>query len=139
MILGAGAYDVSSRLLAENLKVDDGWVTRKNPEVIVKITDSSVLGSGVSSTAAAAAVSRELAAREGWSGIDAVRNHRVLLISREMLGAPWLRLAAEILIARCGNRELFADVDPQKMMEMLAEEATGSLPGGIFHYQAGEE
>ena len=36
LILSAGAYDVSARLLEENLRVDDGWVARKNPGVIVK-------------------------------------------------------------------------------------------------------
>ena len=53
LILDAGAYDVSSRLLAENLHVDDGWISRKNPGVIVKIVDRNVLGSGVSSAGAA--------------------------------------------------------------------------------------
>ena len=42
LILDAGCYDVSSRLLEENLLVDDGWIARKNPGVIVKITDSSI-------------------------------------------------------------------------------------------------
>ena len=46
MILEAGCYDASARLLAENLKVDDGWVARKNPGLIVKVVRGDVLGEG---------------------------------------------------------------------------------------------
>lgn len=133
-ILGAGAYDVSARLLPENLRVDDGWVVRKNPGVIVKIVDSAVLGRGTASDGAARAVYRSLLAREGWSAIDAVRNGRVLLLSRELLEAPFLQTAAMLLIARCANPELMADVDPDEAIAMLTEEATGMLPAGLYYY-----
>lgn len=134
LILGAGAYDVSARLLAENLRVDDGWVVRKNPQVIVKIADSSVLGGSVRSAAAAEALCRELTLREGWSGIDAVKNRRVLILSRELLEAPYWRTAAMLMIAKTANPELYADIDLQQALEMLAEEAAGTIPGGIYYY-----
>ena len=41
IILGAGAYDVSAKLLEENLTVDDGWVSRKNPDAVVKVVSGS--------------------------------------------------------------------------------------------------
>ena len=133
MILESGSYDVSSRLLEENLRVDDGWVVRKDPGVIVKIVDSSVLGSGAVSTGAARSVRAELLAREGWSAIDAVRNGRVLLLSGELLQTTWGRVAAMVLMARTAMPELFTDVDPDTMLQQLAEEATGSLPAGCFY------
>ena len=48
IILNAGAYDVSAKLQNDALIVDDGWIQRKDPGVIVKVVERSVLGSGVS-------------------------------------------------------------------------------------------
>ena len=134
MILQAGAYDVSARLLPENLRVDDGWVARKNPQVIVKVVDSAVLGSAVVSAAPAEAVCRELARREGWNGIDAVKDRRVLLLSRELLDAPYLRLAAVLAVAKAAYPELYAGEDPAEALRLLSEEATGIIPSGNYFF-----
>ena len=99
LILNAGCYDVSARLLPENLLVDDGWVARKNPGILVKIVDSGILGSGVHGTRAAQTMYDSLRSRDGWTAVDAVRNRRVLLLSRELLEAPHLQTAAAVLIA----------------------------------------
>lgn len=139
LILSAGTFDVSARLLPENLRVDDGWVVRKNPGVIVKVVGSDVLGNGVFSAGRAGDLARSLAARESWSGIDAVKANRVLLISREMLDAPYLRTAAALLIARTAYPEQFSDLDPDEALRMLSEEATGTLPAGILYYSPLEE
>lgn len=139
MILGAGAYDVSARLLPENLRVDDGWVTRKNPQVIVKIVDSSILGSNIYSASAAKTVYNSLYTREGWTSIDAVKNSHMLLLSDKFLEAPYLQTAAMIMIAKTANPDLFNDVDPQQMVEILCEEATGQLPTGIWFYPGIDE
>ena len=135
LILNAGCYDVSSRLLPENLRVDDGWVARKNPGVIVKIVDGSVLGGGAGGGRAAKAVYESLKSRDGWAAIDAVKNKRVLLLSEELLEAPFLQTAAMVMIAKTANPDLFADTDPDHMLELLMEEATGALPTGIYYYK----
>ena len=139
LILNAGAYDVSARLLPENLRVDDGWVMRKNPQVIVKIVDSSILGSAVYSSGAAKAMYNSLCTREGWANIDAVKNGQILLLSGEYLKAPYLQTAAMVMIAKTANPDLFTDVDPQQMLEMLCEEATGTLPAGTWFFTGIEE
>ena len=139
LIVNAGAYDVSARLLPENLRVDDGWVTRKNPQVIVKIVDSGILGNGISGTGAAADVYRSIQNRDGWVAIDAVRNGQVLLLSQELLEASYLQTAAMLIIAKTANPDLYADVDLDKALEMLTEEATGTLPAGIFYYSGKEQ
>lgn len=138
LILSAGAYDVSARLLEENLRVDDGWIGRKNPGVIVKAVDRRVLGTGVSSTAAARKAYAGLRTREGWPAIDAVRSGRVVLLSEELLQAPHLQAAAALIVARTAYPALFGDVDLEKALEMLVEEATGSLPVGIYYYSEQE-
>ncbi|MBR5110993.1 MAG: ABC transporter substrate-binding protein [Clostridia bacterium] len=134
LILEAGAYDASARLLPENLWVDDGWVARKNPQVIVKAVSSGVLGRGVSADRAAKAVYQRLISREGWAGIDAVKNRRVLLLSEELLEAPHLRTAAMLMIAKTAHPALFEDVDLRQALQMLSEEAAGELPAGVYFY-----
>ena len=131
LILNAGCYDVSARLLPENLTVDDGWIARKNPGVIVKIVDGSVLSSERSSRAMA----DTLRSREGWAAIDAIQNRRVLLLSEELLQTPYLQTAAMVIIAKTANPDLFADVDLDQMLRMLMEEATGTLPTGVYYYK----
>lgn len=132
MILNAGAYDVSSRLQEENLVVDDGWVLRKNPGLIVKIVESSVLGSSVSSVQAAEVMRSELCTRDGWSGIDAVKHGHVVLLSEELLREPYLQTVAMLVIAKTANPDIYEDVDLDEALTMLMQEATGSNPSGVF-------
>ena len=139
LILRAGAYDVSARLLPENLRVDDGWIARKNPQVIVKITDGSVLGSGAHGTAAAEQIRREILGRVALRDTDAVRDDRVVLISEETLETPYLRTAAALRIAKTAAPELFADTDPAEALRAMAEEAAGIIPDGIYFYTGWEE
>ncbi len=139
LILEAGAYDVSSRLLPENLRVDGGWVGRKNPQVIVKAAEPPILGEGVHSAAAAAGTAERLLNREGLRETDAARTGKVLLISAELLSAPHLRTAAALGIAKTAYPELFEDVNPETALAMLAEEAEGRIPSGIHFYTVGEE
>ena len=134
LILNAGCYDVSARLLMENLLVDDGWVARKNPGVIVKMVDGSILGGGVGSDRAAKVVYESLQSRDGWASVDAVKNRRVLLLSRELMDAPYLQTAAMLMIAKTANPDLFTDVDLNEALQMLAEEAAGTLPAGVYFF-----
>lgn len=133
LILDAGAYDVSARLLPENVRVDDGWVCRKNPEIIVKIVPRGVLGGNVLNAAPAAAELQALISRPGWGETDAVKNQRVLLISQDMLEAPHLRLAAGLLIAKTANPEVYADVDAAQTLKALMEEAAGTAGEGLYY------
>ena len=133
LILGAGAYDVSARLLEENLRVDDGWVARKDPGVIVKAVESVILGPGVTDTSRAEAVFREMVSRKGWEDIAAVKGGRILILSSQLLEAPYLTVAAELILAKCAYPELFADADPDEVIVLLCTEATGKAPEGIFY------
>ena len=137
LILDAGAYDVSARLLAENVRVDDGWVCRKNPEIIVKVVPKSVLGGNAVSAGPAAAELQSLISRPGWLETDAVKNGRVLLISQDMLEAPHLRLAAGLLIAKTANPEVYADVDAAQALKALMEEAAGMAGEGLYYLSLG--
>ncbi|MBQ9197879.1 MAG: hypothetical protein IJ157_11665 [Clostridia bacterium] len=139
LLTDAGLYDVSARLLPENLLVDDGWIIRKNPQVIVKIVNEDVLGSSVNSSRAAKSVYQALLSRPDWTGIDAVKNRRVIVLSQELLSASYLQTAAMLAIAQASAPTLFSDVDAEQALQQLAEEATGSIPDGIWFYTSKEE
>ena len=134
IILKAGAYDASAKLQSDALTVDDGWIQRKNPGVIVKVVERSVLGSGVQSTRQAEAVCGALKAREGWSQIDAVQNGRVILLSEELLSAGTGKTGAEVLLAKAIYPALFGDTDGDEALRALTQEAYGAPASGTFIY-----
>lgn len=121
MILRSGCYDVSARLLPENLTVDPGWVCRKNPGVIVKFVDSDILGRGVVGTSLAEAAGTMLLSREGWYNIDAAKNGRVLLLSSQLLESRHLQTAAALCIAKTADPEAFADIDLDQALKELSQ------------------
>ena len=131
-ILNAGAYDCASKLAADALTVDDGWIARKNPGAVVKIVDSFVLGSGVSSTAGAKAVRDTLAARDGWAELDAVKNGRIILLSQELLTTQARRTAAEVLLAKAMYPSLMSDTDAEEAIRALTEEIDERPLSGTF-------
>ena len=134
IILKAGAYDASAKLQSDALTVDDGWIQRKNPGVIVKVVERSVLGSGVQSTRQAEAVCGALKAREGWSQIDAVQNGRVILLSQELLSGGAGKTGAEVLLAKAIYPALFGDTDGDEALRALTQEASGVPASGTFIY-----
>lgn len=134
LILDAGAYDVSAKLLEENLTVDDGWVQRKNPGAIVKVVGANALGYGVSGTSTAQSIRSDIIARPGWSDIDAFKSGRVILISEEMMDSQAMRTAAAVYIAKALYPAEFSDIDPHEALTLLSQEATGHAASGTFVY-----
>ena len=128
LILGAGAYDVSAKLLEENLTVDDGWISRKKPDVVVKVAG------GGSLDAAARSLGAELAARPGWEELPAVREGRVLLLSGRLLESRAGQIAAMVYLAKLTYPEQMEDVDPDEALRALTEEAGGSPWSGAYAF-----
>ncbi len=117
LILRAGLYDVSARLLEENLMVDDGWIGRKNPDLIVKIV------SGAFEQQASTLLSRP-----GWESFQAVKEKRVILFSEEMFTTPCRQTAAVLQIACLAYPDLFSDLDLSAALQMLADQDGGNWP-----------
>jgi len=125
LVADSGGVNVSSRLTADRLLVEADWVVRRNPDVIVKIVDETVLGSGIFSTHAASAVAANLRARPYWGAIEAVRNNRILLFPEQILENEATRLAAQLLIAYKMYPELFEAIDINSAISGLLGEVTG--------------
>lgn len=132
VILLAGAYDVSAKLLPDALTVDDGWVLRKNPGAIVKCVESGLLGRDVLAVSAAQTVRENLLAREGWNAMDAVKSGTVLLLSQELLRSPAGQTAAAVYLAKTMYPAQMSDIDPDEALRLLMQESAGTEPGGIY-------
>ena len=129
MLLGAGAYDVAMKRMADDLTVDAGWVSRKSPDAIVKIVPASVLGDGILSTALAAQVRDELCRRPDWNSLPAVQQNRVFLLSESLLKSAPLRTAAMVYLAKAMYPALFEDVNTDEALRQLAAEDGLSISG----------
>lgn len=121
-------------MLPENLTVNDGWIERKNPGVIVKLVSEEVLGFGRTDTQQADRELGHLLQREGLERTDAVKNKRVLVVSETMLTTPALRTALMLLIAKTANPSLFEDVNMEDALQALLWEAYEAETPGIFYY-----
>ena len=75
-----------------------------------------------------------MAGREGWKGIDAVRQNRLVLLSEELFDAPYLQTGAMLILAKTASPEIFMDVDAGDALKQLIEEATGAAADGIYFY-----
>ncbi|MBR0139771.1 MAG: hypothetical protein IJM17_05735 [Firmicutes bacterium] len=124
LITGAGAYDVSAKLLEENLTVDDGWIGRKNPDVIVKVMEGGALDG-----AAAKSLAQDIASRPGLGDTAAVREKRVLVLSEKLLSTNAGRTAAMLYLAKMMYPDQMEDVDPDEALKALAAEAGSSYSG----------
>ena len=134
VILLAGGYDVSAKLLEDALTVDDGWICRKNPGAVVKCVDGPVLGSGVLSDVGAREVRAQLLSRDGWSGIGAGKAGIVVVISSELLRSAAGQTAAAVYLAAAMYPELMADTDPAEALQALLTESAGTAPTGMYAY-----
>lgn len=135
-LINAGLYDVAARLRENDLMVDDGWVIRKNPDMIVKVVDPSVLGHSVQVASLAGQVYDSLLSRPEWDSIAAVQKRRVVLISSELLDNPYLQCAGMLFLAKSAYPELFEDVDLSEAAAMLIDEVGGSAFTGTYFYDA---
>ena len=134
LILDAGAYDVSARLLEENLHVTADWIKNKNPEMVVKVVSPDILGKGVVGTAAAKAYMDSLMARDEISGSAAAKNAHVMLISSDLLTSNVRRTGAALFMAKEMFPDLFDDLDAEEALRLLTEEVDGSALNGTFVY-----
>ena len=126
LMANAGGVNVSGRLTEDRLTVTADWVVRRNPDIIVKFVDESVLGSNISSTYFAAALNAAITERPGWGATEAVRNNRIILFSEQMLESEATQLAVKLLVARLMYPELFEDVNVNATVAELTNELSGT-------------
>jgi hypothetical protein len=130
MILSAGCYNVAEKLLDENLVIADDWLIRKNPMLIVKCVDTTILGDSVTDTANAHAIVDSIINRQGWIGINAVLGNNIVLISSQLLETEEGKFLAELYMAKSMYPELFTSID----INEIIGEIWGDTMSGIYVY-----
>ncbi len=127
LIIEAGGYNTGEH---KNTIANDDWVIRKNPNVIIKYVDSSVLGKGISSTAAAQDIADSILSRNGWNEISAVQSKSIIIISDSLLETEAGQLTIELCIAKIMYPALYCDVDINKVYK----QTSGSDFDGTYLY-----
>lgn len=127
IILLAGAYDSSSKLLEDALTVDDGWISRKNPGAIIKVISDD--GFSVN----APIMYDEIAARSELSGTDAVKNSKIIILSDSLISTSARRVAAAVYIAKLMYPDKLSDIDADEALALLTGEE-GNVLSGTYTY-----
>jgi len=134
LITDSGGFNVAARRGNDGLIVDAEWVQRRNPAVIIRIVDSSILGRNINDTGRAFAFGNEILNRPGFENINAVINRQVLLLSDELLQSYEGRLIAKLHIAHAMYPTLFADVNMSELNNEIAAAGGIDYSVGIFAY-----
>lgn len=106
----AGCINVMAGSRQTYPEVSDEWILEQNPDLIVKTSSTTAgrLGRLVTDDRAARREYERLVSRTGWSGLDAVKNRRLLIISSDLDNS----VTGILAIAKTAYPALFADLDP---------------------------
>ena len=125
LVRDSGGLNVADMLWADALLVDTDWVTRKNPDIIVKCVASDVLGNAVNDTAQAEQAYTEMCTRQGWDALSAVTSRSVVLLSEELFKTDEGHLAAKLFMANAMYPTLFTNVDMNEYCKKIFGENCG--------------
>lgn len=129
----AGGVNLIKEETAGHPVINSEWILQANPDVIVKIVQSSELaGFDVSRTAGMKAVHDEICSRAGLAGTRAVKESRVYVIGN-FLRTP--RSAAGVwYLANWLHPNLFQDVDPEAIHRAMLKDFFGQEFRGKWVY-----
>ena len=106
---------------AKNPQVNPEAVIERNPAYIVKVSEPKVRASYLPpSPEDHARILHELESRVGWDTIDAVQNHRILLLSHYVHGGA-SKLVGTMYIAKFLYPELLPDLHPEEVFKVWVE------------------
>lgn len=127
IILDAGGYNVAE---IKYSAIDNNWIENKNPDMIVKIADSTVLGKNTTDTNKAVEIANSILTRDGFAGITAVNSKNILILSKELFETDAGKKAAKLYLAKAMYPALYGDLD---VMQAFSEMA-GMQIEGIYAY-----
>lgn len=102
---------------AKNVNIDIEAVIEKNPQYIVKVSDTNVFSSYNPPTVAEhKAIYYNICSRPGWDQIDAVKNQKILLLSHYVHGGA-SKLVGTMYIAKFLYPEYLPDLHPENVFK----------------------
>ena len=108
----AGGKNIAADLSGTYHEVDSEWVLEQNPDIIVKVTTSSIAGYEVDDPSEIKALRDKIMSRPGWSSITAGKSESVYTMSRDICyGTDYI--VGLTYLAKWFHPELFKDLDPQ--------------------------
>jgi len=125
-----GGSNIAIGLAGNSVEVDPEWVIEKNPDFmfadLMKGFDS---GPGKTEEDMKVLLTKVLSNRPGFEKVNAVKNQRVYLIDRDIIGGPrWV--IGHIYFAKCMHPELFKDTNPEEInKEYLKKFHNIEVPG----------
>ncbi len=134
----AGGVNISAGLKGRSPEVDPEWVVEQNPDVILKYPMGAEYqgGFGRRETEPFEEMRREIMGRPGFDRIKAVREGRVYILSRDILGGVFENVGV-CYVAKILYPDLFRDLDPEAYFEELVERYLGldfEQVRGVFIY-----
>ncbi len=131
----AGGVNVFADSPTTYPRISPEAVIERNPDVIIKAVSSSVFKPyGAVDPAPLAEVRAEIAARPGWSEVEAVKNGRVYVICSDMLHDTFGLVAELAYFAKIMYPDLFSDLNPAALHREFLEELLGVAYVGIWVY-----
>ncbi|AFD00448.1 ABC-type Fe3+-hydroxamate transport system, periplasmic component [Methanocella conradii HZ254] len=124
----AGGRNLAGDNMTSSPKVNNEWVVKSNPDVIIKQFTSS----SVKTPDDAKKIYDEMCGRTGMSDVNAVKNKKVYLISDNMNGGR--NVISLLYIAKIIQPQLFSDIDPDKVHEEYARKFLPGANEGMFIY-----
>lgn len=119
---GCGGQNIAKGLPGTSIEIDPEWVIEHNPDAmfadLMKGFDS---GPGKTKDDMEELLKKVLADRPGFENVNAVKEHKVYLIDRDLIGGPrWV--VGHIYFAKWLHPERFEDLDPEEIhSEYLSE------------------
>ncbi|MCO5382736.1 MAG: ABC transporter substrate-binding protein [Methanosarcina barkeri] len=112
---GTGGHNIATGLAGTSVEVDPEWVIKRNPDFmfadLMKGFDS---GPGKTEKDMENLLTEVLSDRAGFEKVNAVKNSKVYLVDRDIIGGPrWV--IGHIYFAKCMHPELFEDINPEKI------------------------
>jgi iron complex transport system substrate-binding protein len=108
----AGGKNIAADLSGTHPKVDSEWVLEQNPDIIVKVTRSSIAGYEVDDPSEIKALRDKIMSCPGWSNITAGKSESVYTMSRDICyGTDYI--VALTYLAKWFHPDLFEGLDPQ--------------------------
>ncbi|MHC1594995.1 MAG: ABC transporter substrate-binding protein [Methanotrichaceae archaeon] len=128
-ITAAGGMNIAGAEPVPYPTMSSEWVVERDPEVIIR----HCVSRGDLTTAAMKEMRDEIFSRPGLSGVRAVENDRVYLITNYALDG--LRsVVGELYLAKWFHPALFEDIDPEAVHRDLVQKFYGLELEGVYAY-----
>lgn len=117
-------------------EISDEWLLENNPDMVVKMISSTkgIMGETINDPTAVQEVYNGIVSRPGWSGVNAVKDGKVLILYSRIGTSPLGLAMAPLYIAKTAYPDQFQDVDPDTYLSDMLSTYWGEELTGIWTF-----